>query len=53
MRYGFYEGHTFWRVDPVAMAFIFGFKSLEELDGIFEGKLDKVLVSTGSFFQRE
>jgi hypothetical protein len=47
MRYGFYEGHTFWRVDPVAMAFIFGFKSLEELDGIFEGRLDEVLVSTG------
>lgn len=53
MRYGFYEGHTFWRVDPAAMAFIFGFKSLEELDGIFEGKLDEVLASTGSFYQRE
>lgn len=32
MRYGFYEGHTFWRTDPLAIAFIFGLKSLPELD---------------------
>ncbi len=43
MRYGFYEGHTFWRADPIAISFIFGFKSLEELDVIFEGKLFKTL----------
>lgn len=43
MRYGFYEGHTSWRTDPIAISFIFGLKSLEELDGIFKGKLYEVL----------
>jgi len=43
MRYGFYEDHTLWRADPIAISFIFGFKSLEELDVIFEGKLFKTL----------
>jgi hypothetical protein len=32
MRYGFYEGHTAYRCDPVALAFIFGLKSLKEID---------------------
>lgn len=32
MRYGFYEGHTYWRADPIAIAFIFGLKSLAEID---------------------
>ena len=39
MRYGFYEGHTFWRTDPIAIAFIFGLKTLPELEDIFENKL--------------
>ena len=43
MRYGFYEGHTYWRTDPIAIAFIFGFKSLEELDKIFNGNLYEIL----------
>ena len=43
MRYGFYEGHTFWRADPLAIAFIFGLKPLEEMESIFEGKLFSIL----------
>jgi hypothetical protein len=43
MRYGFYEGHTFWRTDPIAISFIFGLKSLEELDKLFEKRLLEVL----------
>jgi len=39
MRYGFYEGHTNYRADPIAIAWIFGFKSLEEIDAAFKGKL--------------
>jgi hypothetical protein len=39
MRYGFYEGHTSYRADPIAIAWIFGFKSLEEIDAEFKGKL--------------
>jgi hypothetical protein len=43
MRYGFYEGHTFWRADPVALAFIFGMSSLEELDRTFKYRLPDIL----------
>lgn len=45
MRYGFYEGHTYWRTDPIAIAFIFGFKSLKELDKIFDGNLYEILTT--------
>jgi hypothetical protein len=43
MRYGFYEGHTMWRADPIAISFIFGLKSLEEIDQCFKGDLYKKL----------
>jgi hypothetical protein len=45
MRYGFYEGHTFWRACPVAISYIFGFKSLEELDKLFKGDLYNIISS--------
>lgn len=35
MRYGFYEGHTLWRADPIAISFIFGLRSIEELANVF------------------
>jgi hypothetical protein len=43
MRYGFYEGHTDYRADPIAIAWIFGQKSLEEIEAAFEGKLYEAL----------
>jgi hypothetical protein len=43
MRYGFYEGHTDYRADPVALAFIFGLKSLEDIEAAFSGRLPEVL----------
>ncbi|GEM_PF-5083930 len=39
MRYGFYEGHTYWRTDPIAIASIFGLKSLQAIEKAFPGKL--------------
>lgn len=45
MRYGFYEGHTFWRTDPIAISFIFGLKSIYEIDRLFNGKLYEILTS--------
>jgi hypothetical protein len=39
MWYGFYEGHTGWRADPLAIAFIFGLRSPEELEKAFPGRL--------------
>ncbi len=43
MRYGFYEGHTFWRADPLAIAFIFGLQPLEKMDSTFAHQLDRKL----------
>jgi len=45
MRYGFYEGHTFWRASPLAIAYIFGFKTLEELENLFKGRLNEVVTN--------
>jgi hypothetical protein len=40
MLYGFYEGHTeYYRCDPVAIAFIFGLKSIEEIGNTFGSDL--------------
>jgi hypothetical protein len=43
VHYGFYEGHTEWRTDPIAIAFIFGLRSLEEIEAAFPDRLDEVL----------
>ena len=43
MRYGFYEGHTEYRADPIAISFIFGLRSLEEIEIAFRGNLNKSL----------
>ncbi len=45
MRYGFYEGHTDYRSDPIAIAFVFGLKSLKEIENVFEGNLYNVLTN--------
>jgi len=42
-RYGFYEGHTDFRADPLAIACVFGLRSLEELEQAFTGELYEVL----------
>jgi hypothetical protein len=43
VRYGFYEGHTEWRTDPVAIASIFGLRSLEEIEALFPAGIDEAL----------
>jgi hypothetical protein len=43
MRYGFYEGHTDYRADPIAIAYIFGLRSLAEIENTFPGNLYDVL----------
>ncbi len=45
MRYGFYEGHTAYRVDPLAIALIFGLRSLEEIEAAFPGRLYETLTT--------
>jgi hypothetical protein len=43
MRYGFYEGHTNYRVDPIAVAFIFGLRTLQEIESAFPDRLYEIL----------
>jgi HEAT repeat protein len=43
MRYGFYEGHTDYRADPIAIAFVFGLRTLEQIEAAFEGRLYEAL----------
>ena len=43
MRYGFYEGHTDYRADPISIAFIFGLRSLEEIEAAYAGRLHEIL----------
>lgn len=42
-RYGFYEGHTGYRVDPITIAFLFGLAPLETIEARFAGALDVAL----------
>jgi len=42
-RYGFYEGHTSWRINPIAIALMFGLKPIEEIEAAFAGQLPRVL----------
>lgn len=43
MRYGFYEGHTGYRTDPISIAFISGLRSLEQIDEDLGGQLYNAL----------
>ena len=43
--YGFYEGHTDYRADPIAIAVLFNLKSITEIEKIFEGNLYRVLTN--------
>ena len=45
MRCGFYEGHTAFRIDPIAIAFIFGLRSLDEIEAAFPGRLLEILTT--------
>jgi hypothetical protein len=42
-RYGFYEGHTSYRADPLAIACVFGLRTVEELEDAFRGRLHATL----------
>ncbi len=43
MHYGFYEGHTSYRADPIAIAFIFGLRSIEQMEEAFKGTFYETL----------
>jgi hypothetical protein len=43
MRYGFYEGHTTYRADPITIACIFGLKTIEGIEEALPGHLYRAL----------
>jgi len=43
MRYGFYEGHTSYRADPIAIAVVFGLKSIKDIDVSLSNDLYNIL----------
>jgi len=43
MRYGFYEGHTSYRADPLTISVVFGLKSIKDIDSIFKNDLYNTL----------
>ncbi len=43
MRYGFYEGHTSYRADPLTISVVFGLKSIKDIDSIFNNDLYNTL----------
>jgi len=43
MRYGFNEGHTGYRADPIAIASIFGLQTLQKIEAAFPGRLPETL----------
>jgi len=43
--YGFYERHTEYRADPIAIACIFGLKTTEEIEDAFRGGLHRILIN--------
>ena len=45
MRYGFYEGHTYWRTDPISISFIFSIRTLAEIEKVFKGELYEILTN--------
>jgi hypothetical protein len=45
MRYGFYEGHTFWRTDPLAISFVFGIRDIREINMACDGRLYQILTT--------
>ena len=45
MWYGFYEGQTPWRTDPVAIALVFGLRALEQLEAAFPGRLYDLMMT--------
>jgi len=48
-RYGFYEGHTDFRADPVTIAFIFGLRSVKELHKAANGNFYQYFTSHSTF----
>jgi len=43
--YGFYEGRTPWRVDPITIALVFGLRTVEQIEAAFPGRLYDLLMA--------
>jgi hypothetical protein len=45
MRYGFYEGHTFWRTDPISLSVIFNLIDIKDIDNYLDNRLFEALTT--------
>lgn len=45
MWYGFYEGKTPWRTDPITVALVFGLRTLDEIEAALPGRLYDVVMA--------
>jgi len=43
--YGFHEGKTPWRTAPITIAFVFGLRTLEQIEAAFPGRLYEVMMA--------
>jgi hypothetical protein len=45
MRYGFYEGHTFWRTDPISLSVIFNLIDIKDIDNYLDKRLYEIVTT--------
>ena len=43
--YGFYEGKTLWRTDPIALAFMFGLRTIRQIEAALPGRVYRLVMA--------
>jgi hypothetical protein len=43
--YGFYEGRTPWRTDPIALAFVFGLRTIQQIEAALPGQVHRLVMA--------
>lgn len=43
--YGFYEGRTPWRTDPIALAFVFGLRTIQQVEAALPGRVHRLVMA--------
>jgi hypothetical protein len=49
--YGFYEGKTMWRTDPVALAFVFGLRTIRQIEAALPGQVHRLVMARSVPFE--
>ena len=43
--YHFYEGRTLWRTDPIALAFVFGLRTIQQIEAALPGRVYRLAMA--------